>query len=137
MVRVHIPDSPRVLSAAAFATLRQEIETHLDPSIEVIALACAAPYAVECNSITSAMTLGSQAERCQNSCKPSKPNPYFDAASSRPFSDFGLRLTMLIPTGPTGLDKAMVGRGVRSDGAWPAQGVFIGEPLAAPYRPQR
>ena len=58
MVHVHIPGSPRRLSAETFGQLKQQIEAQLGPNIQVIVLAWTAPYAVECNSITSALTLG-------------------------------------------------------------------------------
>lgn len=125
VVRVHLPGSPRVLSAAAFATLKREIDSQLDPSIEAMVLVWTAPYAVECNSITSALTLGFQADLCRNTCQPSKPSPYFDSASSRPYSDHGMRLAMLLPTEPEGLGQAVADRGVASDGTWPAGSAYL------------
>jgi uncharacterized protein (TIGR03790 family) len=125
LVRVHLPGSPRVLTAHAFARLKQEIEAQIDPSMEAMVLVWTAPYAVECNSITAALTLGFQAELCQSTCQPSRPNPYFDSASSRPFSDVGMRLTMLLPTEPAGLGRATVDRGVASDGSWPVGSAYF------------
>jgi uncharacterized protein (TIGR03790 family) len=40
-------------------------------------------------------------------------------ASTRPFTDLGLRLTMLLPTESLEEGKALIDRGVRSDGAQP------------------
>ncbi|HTZ00254.1 MAG TPA: TIGR03790 family protein [Rhodocyclaceae bacterium] len=120
MIRVRIPGSPRVLSPAAFAFLKGDIDRQLDPSIEAMVLVWTTPYAVDCNSITSALTLGYQPELCLKTCNPSKVNPYFDAHSSRPFSDFGLRLAMLLPTESIELGRALIDRGVASDGTSPA-----------------
>lgn len=126
LVRVHIPGSPRVLSPAAFAFLQRDIERQLDPAIEALVLVWTTPYAVDCNSITAALTMGYQPQLCQKTCNPSKPNPYFDSHSSRPFSDFGMRLTMLLPTESVELGKALVDRGVASDGSFPAgSGYFL------------
>ncbi len=61
LVRVTIPGSPRVLSAKAFAELKHAIDLQLDAGIEAMLLVWTAPYAVECNSITAAMTMGFQA----------------------------------------------------------------------------
>jgi hypothetical protein len=75
VVHVRIPGSPDVLSAAAFEEIKQQIDAQLNPAIQAIALIWTAPYAVECNSITSALTLGFQADVCTNTCGPSSVNP--------------------------------------------------------------
>lgn len=116
VVRVHLPEATRIMSLAAFIKMKQEIESQVDSSIQALVMIWTEPYAVECNSITSAMTMGFQAELCQNTCKPSRPNPYFDSPSSRPYSDYGMRLAMLLPTQPDGLGRALVARGLASDG---------------------
>ncbi len=97
MVHVHIPGSPRKLSAETFSKLKQQIEAQLNPDIQVIVLAWTAPYAVECNSITSALTLGFDGEQCKNTCGRGNPSRYFNSVSVRPYNDFGIRLSMLLP----------------------------------------
>ncbi|MDH4285747.1 MAG: TIGR03790 family protein [Gallionellaceae bacterium] len=111
MVHVHIPGSPRRLSAEAFGKLKQQIETQLNPGIQVIVLAWTAPYAVECNSITSALTLGFDAGQCKNTCGRGKPSRYFNSASVRPYNDFGIRLSMLLPADSVEQAKALIDRG--------------------------
>jgi uncharacterized protein (TIGR03790 family) len=126
LIRVSISGSPKVLSAAAFAKLKQQIDAQLDAGIEAMLLVWTAPYAVECNSITAAMTMGFQAELCRKTCDRSQANVYFDAATSRPFSDHGMRLTMLLPTTSVALGKALIDRGVASDGNFPhGTGYFL------------
>ena len=119
VVRVSLPGSPRVLSAAAFSDLARRIQAHLTPAIQVIVLIWTAPYAVECNSITSALTLGFQPDQCIKPCGPGRQSPLYDVASTRPFTDLGVRLTMLLPTESLEEGKALIDRGVRSDGAQP------------------
>lgn len=113
LIKVSIPDSPRKLTAEQFSQLRQQIVEKLNPDIEVILLVWTAPYAVECNSITAALTLGYDATQCQNTCSPGKQSPYFDSASNRP-SDLGLQLTMLLPTESIKDAKSLIERGVLS-----------------------
>lgn len=115
VVHVKIPDAPRKLSLSEFTRLRWEIETQLNPDEQVILLAWTAPYAVECNSITSALTFGYDAEQCKNTCAPGKPSPYFNSASRKPFDDYGIRLAMLLPTDSVSSAKALIDRGVQSD----------------------
>lgn len=113
LIKVSLPSSPRKLTVEQFNQLRQQIMGKLNPDIQVIVLVWTAPYAVECNSITAALTLGYDAELCKNTCAPSKPSPYFDSASSRP-SEQGLQLTMLLPTESVDEAKSLIERGVLS-----------------------
>lgn len=113
LIRVSLPDPPHVLSFARFAQLKRQIDGQLPPGIQVVVLAWTAPYAVECNSITSAMTLGFDPKQCQSTCSPGRPNPYFDSAAELP-SQLGLKLTILLPTDSVSLAKAVIGHGVLS-----------------------
>jgi uncharacterized protein (TIGR03790 family) len=113
LVEVSLPDSPKKLTAEQFRQLRQQIVEKLNRDIEVIVLVWTAPYAVECNSITAALTLGYDASQCQNTCSPGRQSPYFDSASNRP-SDLGLQLTMLLPTESIKEAKSLIERGVLS-----------------------
>lgn len=115
VVHVRIPNSPRTLSVSEFNALKQQIEAHLGPEIQAIVLVWTAPYAVECNSITAALTLGFDAAQCKNTCAPGKPSPYFDSNSRRPYTDFGIRISMLLPTDSIAAAKSLINRGVLSN----------------------
>ncbi|MDP3306933.1 TIGR03790 family protein [Methylotenera sp.] len=115
IIHVKIPDAPRKLSLSEFTRLKWEIEAQLNSDEQVILLAWTAPYAVECNSITSALTFGYDAEQCKNTCAPGKPSPYFNSASKKPFDDYGIRLAMLLPTDSVSNAKTLIDRGVQSD----------------------
>lgn len=110
VVHVRIPNSPRNIPAVTFNKLKQQIEAQLDKDIQAIVLVWTAPYAVECNSITSAMTLGFDAVQCKKTCAPGKPSPYFDSNSVRPYTDFGMRISMLLPTESVEQAKALINR---------------------------
>jgi uncharacterized protein (TIGR03790 family) len=113
LIKVTIPDSPRRLSVEQFNELRQEIVEKLNPNIQVILLVWTAPYAVGCNSITAALTLGYDATQCQNTCSSGKISPYFGSTSVSP-SELGLKLTMLMPTESVEDAKSLIDRGVLS-----------------------
>ena len=113
LIRVNFPGSPGKLSEDQFRQLKQQIDARLKPEIQVILLVWTAPYAVECNSITAALTLGFDGEQCKKTCGPGKPSAYFNSPSSRP-SDYGLRLSMLMPTESVEMAKALIDRGVLS-----------------------
>jgi len=105
------------LAAAEFATFAAKVQSHFGPSIEALALAWTMPYAVECNSITGALALGYDETLCAHSCSASKASPYFGKATSRPFTDLKMRPSMLLAAHDVETAKAMIQRGVASDGS--------------------
>jgi uncharacterized protein (TIGR03790 family) len=112
VVHVSIPGKPKSLEPAHFARLRDAINRQLTPAIQAVLMVWTAPYAVGCNAITAAYSLGYDAAQCENTCAAGRPNAYFNAVSARPFTDHGIRLSMLLPTyaGAT----ALVDRGMAS-----------------------
>lgn len=115
VVHVRIPGSPSKLSVAEFNALKQQIEANIGPDIQAIVLVWTAPYAVECNSITAALTLGFDAAQCKNTCAPGKLSPYFNSNSRRPYTDLGIRISMLLPTDSMERAKLLINRGVFSE----------------------
>ena len=115
VVHVNIEKAPNKLSLTEFAKLQLAIESQLNSDEQVILLAWTAPYAVECNSITAALTLGFDAKQCADSCGVGKLSPYFDSVSKRPFDDLRIRPAMLLPNDSFIRTKALIDRGVQSD----------------------
>ncbi|SDH36519.1 MULTISPECIES: TIGR03790 family protein [unclassified Duganella] len=114
VVHVRIPNRPRRLNAEQFRQLKEQIDAKLSPQIQAVLMVWTAPYAVECNAITAAYTLGLDAALCQKPCAPSKPSPYFNATGGQPFKEHGMRLSMLLPTESVAAAKALIERGVAS-----------------------
>jgi uncharacterized protein (TIGR03790 family) len=125
LVRVRIEGAPRRLTVEQFERLRAEIDAAVPAAVQVLALAWTAPYAVECNGLTAALTVGFDAALCANGCAPGKPSPYFDSKSVRPRDDHGMRLAMLLPVQSPGAAKALVDRGVAADGSRPAASAYF------------
>lgn len=115
IVHVKIVGAPRKLSLNEFTRLQWEIESQLNSDEQILLLAWTAPYAVECNSITAALTFGFDPKQCLNTCAPGKPNPYFDSASKKPYDDYGMRLAMMLPSDSFQRAKELIDRGVQSD----------------------
>ena len=114
LVHIRLPGKPAKIDAATFRFLRQGVMAQLKPEIQALLLVWSAPYAVECNSITSAMTFGFEPQICKNTCANSRPNPYFDSESTTPYTDFGIRPAMLLPVDDAELAKAVIARGVQA-----------------------
>ena len=113
LILVSIPKAS-TLDLAEFAKLREKIYAEINPKTQVIVLMWATPYAVNCNSITSAITLGYDAKQCEDSCAVGKKNPYFNSFSRNPAHDFNMRLAILLPTDSIELAKSVIDRGVLS-----------------------
>ena len=111
--------------------LRASIQAHFGPDIQALALAWTQPYAVDCNSITGALALGFDAGLCRNSCAPSRASAYANSASALPFTDHGMRLSMLLAARDVDSAKRLIDRGVAADrslglrGGLPAHANFL------------
>jgi uncharacterized protein (TIGR03790 family) len=112
VVHVSIAGKPHTLDPARFKLLKQEIDARLGPGVQAVLMIWTAPYAVACNGITAAYTLGYDAAQCTRTCAPGHPNSYFNAATRRPFSELNMRLSMLLPTESVTQAKALIDRGV-------------------------
>ncbi|MGV7210629.1 TIGR03790 family protein [Oxalobacteraceae bacterium A2-2] len=111
LVHVRIPDRPRKLSVEQFAPLKEQIDSKLGPDVQAVLMVWTAPYAVDCNSITSAYTLGVDSALCAKPCDPSQPSRYYNSGSRQPFKDLGLRPSMLLPAESLEQAKALIDRG--------------------------
>ncbi|MYM25910.1 TIGR03790 family protein [Duganella sp. FT135W] len=124
VVHVRIPNHPRKLDAEQFRQLKEQIEAKLGPHIDAVLMVWTAPYAVECNSITSAFTMGFDPGVCEAPCGPAKPNLYFNAVSAHPQAEHGMRLSMLLPTDSVAAAKALIARGMASGFSVPTASAY-------------
>lgn len=125
VAHVRIPGRPSRIDAARFRLLKADIDAQLPSHLQAVLMVWTAPYAVECNSITSAYTLGFDAAQCLKPCGSGRVNPYFNSSASHP-SAAGLRLSMLLPAESAAAAKALIDRGVAANGkAGPATAYFL------------
>lgn len=114
VVRVNIPGKPQKIDDEQYAALKAEIEAGFGPHVQAMVLVWTAPYMVGCNAITSALTMGYDPAQCRNTCAVGKPSPYYDSKSLQPYTDYRMRLSMLLPTESVADAKALIQRGVIS-----------------------
>lgn len=125
-----------VLSVAEFESLKSQIDAKLSNQ-QVLLLVWRAPFAVQCNSLTSALTLGLDLDQCKNTCAPGRDNPYFNSPSLRPWADHQMRLSMLLPVTSVDAAKALIDRGVLSEFSLnDAQAFFLKTRDAARSKPR-
>ena len=104
------------LTPEEFRAFDHSVTSHFGASVQGLALAWVQPYAVNCNSITGAIALGYDGDLCKQSCAaPLRHSPYFNSPSTRPYSDLGVRASMLLAAPDATAAKAMIDRGVASD----------------------
>jgi uncharacterized protein (TIGR03790 family) len=112
------------LSASEFAVFSKQVGEFFGANVQGLALAWRAPYSVECNAITGALALGFDGKLCSRSCGESKHSTYFASPSSQPFKDHGLRPSMLLAANDVAGAKALIDRGVASDGTLGLRGAL-------------
>jgi uncharacterized protein (TIGR03790 family) len=73
------------------------------------------PYAVDCNSLTSALGLGLQPEVCAHSCAATRTSPYMSYFGARPWIVLGMRPAMQLAARSVPAAMAMIERGIAAD----------------------
>jgi uncharacterized protein (TIGR03790 family) len=108
-----------VMPREEFARLKAEVEAHTPAGVQAYALTWAAPYRVDCMSITTAFALGFDEAYCGKACERTRPSPYFNSLAERPFDALGIRPTMSLAATRIEDARALIDRGVASDGTHP------------------
>lgn len=136
VLRLALPRHAR-LSVAELEHLRRRIDEFFGDQVEALALAWVQPFAVECQSITGALALGFDPDLCRYTCARTHLSRYHNAATERPWTDLGLRPSMLLAARTVEQARAMIDRGIAADhslglrGALPAQVYFLATSDAA------
>lgn len=120
VLRIALPVKAE-LTLPEFETLTRRIAGFFGERTQALALAWKQPYAVGCNSITGALALGYDPQLCQNTCGRSKASPYFNSASSYPYTELGMRPSMLLAAGDVAAAKKLIDRGLSADGSLAAR----------------
>ncbi|MBV8033528.1 TIGR03790 family protein [Roseateles sp.] len=114
VLRVHLPLRAS-LTREEFAVLDQALRSHMPEHVNGLALAWVQPYAVDCNSLTSALGQGLQPDLCANSCAATRTSPYTSYFGARPWLVIGLRPTMQLAARSVSAAMAMIERGIAAD----------------------
>ena len=119
MLHVRFAANAPNLPANQFNSIRASVMEQSSPHIQAYALAWTLPYRVDCMSITSAFAFGFDESYCSKKCGPTKPSPYFDSPSVKPYADYGIRPSMLLAGKTVSAVKRLIDRGVESDHTYP------------------
>ena len=125
VIKVEFPPGRTTLTREEFAAVHALVEEQTAPAVQAYALTWAAPYRVACMSITTAFAFGFDPAFCAEDCKATRPSPYFNSRVRLPFKHLNMRPTMAIAASSLEGAKALIDRGVRSDGSLPSGVAYL------------
>lgn len=125
IIRVSFTPIENHMTRARFDLIRAQVVQQTLPHIQAYAITWTMPYRVECMSITSALTFGFDPSFCADGCHPTRPSPYFNATGRMPFTQHGTRPAMLIAGRSFEDAKALIDRGIASEGTFPSGTAYL------------
>jgi uncharacterized protein (TIGR03790 family) len=125
VIKISFPPNRTVMTREEFDTIKARVDRQTLPNVQAYALTWAAPYRVECMSITTAFAFGFDRAFCAEGCELTRPSPYFNSPASLPFAQLKIRPTMSIAGVSFGEAKALIDRGVQSDGSFPSGTAYL------------
>jgi uncharacterized protein (TIGR03790 family) len=125
IIRIALPPDKTQLTRKEFEDIKLIVDAKAMRTVQAFALAWTTPYRVECMSITSAFAFGYDPAFCEPGCKPTRPSPYFNSRSQRPFSHLGIRPAMLIAGTSFEQAKELIDRGIKADGTFPEGTAYL------------
>jgi uncharacterized protein (TIGR03790 family) len=125
IARVHFGYHRAIIPADEFTALKAAIDAQLPGTIQAYALTWAQPYRVDCMSITAAFAFGFDERFCASGCATTQLSSYFNSATSRPYDEAHLRPAMSIAAVNLEQAKALIDRGVLSDGSQPRGTAYL------------
>ncbi len=125
IIRVEFTPGLPNLPAGEFEAVRAAVERQSRPMVQAYALTWAAPYRVDCMSITAAFTFGFDPAYCAEGCKPTQASPLFGSSARLPFAQLGVRPAMALAARTIAEARALIDRGVAADGSRPAGTAYL------------
>jgi uncharacterized protein (TIGR03790 family) len=119
MIHVSFAPGRPVMSHTTFQKIKADVAARTPTNVQAYAITWAAPYRVECMSITTAFASGFDRKFCSRDCRATKPTPYFNSDSRAPYSDHGIRPTMALSGVSVDKVKRLIDRGLASDATFP------------------
>ena len=129
LIHVRIPTGRVQIEAREFAKIYRQVAAQTPDHIQAYALTWVTPYRVVCMSITSAFAHGEFDRKwCTeqgSKCSRTEPGEYYISHSVTPWKDLGIRPTIAIAALNFDDARALIDRGIASDGTWPAGTAYL------------
>jgi uncharacterized protein (TIGR03790 family) len=124
-IKVGFAPDKTTLTRKEFEQIKEQVDRQTRPEVQAYALTWAAPYRVECMSITAAFAFGFDEALCADGCKSTRRNPYFNSNARLPFRQLRMRPTMSIAARTFEDARTLIDRGVKSDGSHPKGTAYL------------
>jgi uncharacterized protein (TIGR03790 family) len=124
LIGLAVPDRAHI-SRDELGALRSAMLRELPTRVQSLLLVWSRPYAVECMSVTTALAAGYHAEFCEPGCRRTRLSPLFDTQGWLPADTVGWLPAMLLPSGDEALARAIIDRGIESDGSAPSGTAYL------------
>lgn len=125
IIKVGFTPGQATLTRAQFEILKVQVEKQTQANVQAYAIAWTTPYRVDCMSITSAFAFGFDPALCAEGCKPTRVNPYFNSRVRLPHAKLRIRPSMAIAATSFEEAKALIDRGVKSEGSRPSGTAYL------------
>lgn len=125
---IHVRFTPGTnnLPPNQFRVIKQAVDAATPESVQAFALTWVNPFRVGCLSMTSAFTFGFDKRYCAaDRCQLNRDSPYFDYPTRQPYRDLGIRPAMVIAATRFEDARALIDRGIASDGTHPAGTAYL------------
>ncbi len=125
VITISFPPDRTTLSPEEFQQLKTQVDGKTSDQVQAYALTWVKPYRVGCMSITSAFAFGFDEQFCATGCKPTQASLYFNYSGVRPHQYLKIRPTMAIAATTFEQAKALIDRGIASDGTAPRGTAYL------------
>ena len=125
IIKVEFNPGGANLGAKEFEVIKAAVERQTRPAVQAYALTWAAPYRVDCMSITAAFAFGFDPAYCAEGCKPTQTSPLFNSPSRLPFTQHGVRPAMALAARSIDEARALIDRGVESDSSMAVGSAYL------------
>ncbi len=133
LIRLPVPRGVAAMSTAEFATLKASLDAQLPAGVQATLVTWSQPSRVLGNcamGLTSALAFGYNASYC-GECRATTASAYYASSSRQPYTDLGLRPSMLLGAATLAEAETLIARGVAADRSWlasaptPASGQLV------------
>ncbi|QLG89752.1 TIGR03790 family protein [Chitinibacter bivalviorum] len=119
ILSIELPTDRVWITEGELEKLNAQINQFFDGKTQALALAWAKPYRVNCLSMTYGVTIGYVEGVCANTGKPTPESPYFNHASTQPFTDLKIRPSMMLAAKDFASAKKLIDTGLQAWGNYP------------------
>lgn len=125
IIKVEFKPGKAALTRLEFDAIKASVDRQALPGVQAYAITWAAPYRVECMSITSALAFGFDPEFCAEGCRNTRRSAYYASPVRLPHAQLNMRPSMSIAAKSFEQAKLLIDRGVGSDGTRPTATAYL------------